>query len=193
MSLIIQLLEQLDVVVEIYILYMVISLTLLKVCSFFISIIDTMVEEIVEKVICFLSGDEIPKSEAVELKDGVFIHQSRRNDVFQCDSCDEWFDIDDCTTTHNDSTICSSCRTNYYKFCEDCDEWYHEDDMIDVNGDWVCQDCVHHSGNYFQCYDCDDWFHNDDCHEHRGEYYCNRCYDNIDLDDDGDYDSESKD
>lgn len=59
----------------------------------------------------------------------------------RCDDCDGWVSSDDAYSTHDDRTICHSCRDRDYLFCEECEELFHEDDVSYVGGEILCRHC----------------------------------------------------
>ena len=53
--------------------------------------------------------------------------------------------------------VCETCKRDYYSYCSDCEELVNWEDMEDVDGNYVCNDCLENSDRYFRCDDCGEW------------------------------------
>jgi hypothetical protein len=81
-------------------------------------------------------------------------------------------------------TVCEACA-EHFATCTDCSNAYNTDSGQDINGNFVCDDCI--SDNYSTCRDCDGWINvnNDDPYTYDEGYVCQSCYDNNYLTCDG--------
>lgn len=87
-------------------------------------------------------------------------------------------DGDEYITTHDDETVCASCRDAKYIQCGDCREWYRADEVDrSYNGDPLCNDC-YENNDYFTCDECGEVASYDDEHyvTHDGADICEDCY-----------------
>lgn len=54
--------------------------------------------------------------------------------VDTCESCGDWFALDDMETTYSDGYVCEGCRDDHYRWSEFHDQWIHEDNATTAIG-----------------------------------------------------------
>lgn len=71
--------------------------------------------------------------------------------------------------------------------CTECGEMVDKDDCTEINGEWICNDCV--SMYYVECTECGELIHKDYAIRYDYEWYCGECAeDTLDrCDDCGEY------
>lgn len=112
----------------------------------------------------------------------------------------------ECGYTHYDEESISCCSNGNYEYCHDCGCRIYEDDVYwsgdypyccdcvtyceccqeyvpnnnaqEIDGLYICDDCINHSGDYYACYNCGEvhYYENMTTTE-EGHYYCDDCAD----------------
>lgn len=109
--------------------------------------------------------DEIDAAELRDLIDDAGVDASRVNGYLGrliadhlrlCDDCGGLRLPDDCTSD-GDSTLCESCRENYYS-CEHCDSLTHGNDVTYINDAAVCDSC---RDRHYHYWESDDQWHSE--------------------------------
>ena len=100
----------------------------------------------------------------------------KRDIVFQCSACSDWYDLDNEYTSDYES-YCEDCFSDRFYYCEDCEEPNDRDYGVYVEGGerLVCEGC---GGNYLECYSCGEYYHTEDMHYDDDEEtdWCSRCW-----------------
>lgn len=82
-------------------------------------------------------------------------------------------------TKVGDEFYCEDCIDREFTTCDHCGELRRNDDLTEVEGKYVCEECLEHSGDYFMCEVCEEWhsFDNGYGEWHSGGYICQHCMD----------------
>ena len=79
-----------------------------------------------------------------------------------CENCGHHMEDEDEVNYINGVPYCSDCTA----WCEHCESYVLNDEIVYLRqgryGEYVCNDCLNDSGDFFRCEDCDEWHYNDD-------------------------------
>ena len=100
------------------------------------------------------------------------------DDYTFCDICGHRIHVDDANWggRYGDVPYCDSCCT----YCEDCEIYYPNNEVTEVDGRYVCDDCIS-DGSYYRCDGCGVLHHSDYLiyDEETEADYCEECYDEL--------------
>lgn len=127
--------------------------------------------------LCVKCGDEIEDPD-----NGMYCEDCKQGGEW-CEDCEEY-----CHETFlvydprgYERQVCESCLNENYTRCERCGDYHHNDVIVEVDGDYYCDECL----DYIEaapCENCGEWHYYDNMHTVHNRYgdevmVCDDCID----------------